>query len=99
MSTYKTNVLYSNNKILFSNCLQLLTIPFTTETELKIFKLFSPGTEGEEESNIMVVTNSLLFNNVIVVEDKVTTDKVDVIVPKVKKIKLNIPLKTYLLWW
>ena len=45
----------------------------------------------------MVVTNSLLFNNVIVVEDKLTTNKVDVIVPKVKKIKLNIPLKTYLL--
>ena len=45
------------------------------ETEFIIFELSPPRMEGEEETNIMVVTDSFLFINVGTMEDKVTTDK------------------------
>ena len=45
------------------------------ETEFITFELSPPGMEGEEETNIMVVTDSLLFINVGTMKDKVTTDK------------------------
>ena len=51
------------------------TAPAMAGTEFIIFELPPPGMESEEETNIMVVTDSLLFINVGTMEDKVTTDK------------------------